>query len=86
MILKNYWEKAVSFKEYMEIAKQRLENPKNDAEKEFHEYYELGVHRMERTLKTFKIDEILEQNVLPLFWGTFCVFSFCLCNCDRHVL
>ena len=40
MILKNYWEKAVSFKEYMEIAKQRLENPKNDAEKEFHEYYE----------------------------------------------
>ena len=33
MILKNYWEKAVSFKEYMEIAKQRLENPKNDAEK-----------------------------------------------------
>lgn len=61
MILKNYWEKAVSFKEYMDIAKQRLENPKNDAEKEFHEYYELGVHRMERTLKTFKIDEILEQ-------------------------
>lgn len=61
MTLKKYWQKAIGFEEYLEIAKQRLENPKNEAEKEYQEYYELGIQRIERILKTFKINEVQEQ-------------------------
>ncbi|MBU8882701.1 thioredoxin family protein [Kaistella sp. DKR-2] len=51
--MKKYWDNAITFEEYMEVARQRAENPgENDGYKE---YYELGLQRMERTLKTFKI-------------------------------
>lgn len=57
MELKKYWDKAISFEEYMKVADQRLNAPKDAQEEEFKEYYELGLHRMERTLKTYKKDE-----------------------------
>lgn len=54
--MKNYWDKAISFEEYMNVAEQRFRNnpDKND---DHQEYYELGLQRMNRTLKTLKLDE-----------------------------
>lgn len=54
--LQNYWQKAISFDEYLKISEERAnDNPdKND---EHQEYYELGLQRMNRTLKTFKVDD-----------------------------
>ena len=60
--MKNYWDKAISFEEYMNVAEQRFSNnpDKND---DHQEYYELGLQRMNRTLKTFKLDENKLKNL-----------------------
>ena len=62
-MLKNYWDKALTLEEYLNVAKQRIEDPKDAQEREYKEYYELGLQRMERTLKTFKKDEELAQKL-----------------------
>ena len=51
----NYWQNAITFEEYMKIAEERFHNNPNPID-EFQEYYELGLHRMERTLKKYKVD------------------------------
>jgi hypothetical protein len=55
--MKNYWENAISFEEYVQIGRQRLENPSTEQEKEYKQYYELGLQRIDRTLKKFVADE-----------------------------
>jgi hypothetical protein len=55
--MKNYWDKAITFDEYVAIAKQRLENPSNQQEADYQQYYELGLQRIDRTLKKFVADE-----------------------------
>ena len=52
---KNYWQNAIHFDEYMKIADERFHNnpDKND---EHQEYYELGLQRLNRTIKTYKVD------------------------------
>lgn len=75
MNLKNYWDKAISFDEYMQIAEERVTNnpDKND---DHQEYYELGLQRMHRTLKTFKIDEAqLETLKAKNFQGKILIIS-----------
>lgn len=52
--MKKYWDKTITFKEYLEETKQRLENPKNDDDKQKAKYYELGLQRMDRSMKTYK--------------------------------
>ena len=53
--MKNYWQNAVTFDEYIRETERRIEvqNPEDD----HNEYYELGLQRMNRTLKTYKVDE-----------------------------
>ena len=53
--MKNYWQNAVTFDEYIKETERRIEaqNPEDD----HNEYYELGLQRMNRTLKTYKVDE-----------------------------
>ena len=53
--MKNYWQNSVIFDEYIKETEHRIEvqNPEDS----YNEYYELGLQRMNRTLKTFKIDE-----------------------------
>jgi hypothetical protein len=53
--MKKYWKNAISFDEYLKESERRIKNP--DETDEHNEYYELGLQRMNRTLKTFKIDE-----------------------------
>lgn len=55
--MKNYWDKAITFDEYVDIAKQRLENPSTPQEIEYQQYYELGLQRIDRTLKKYVSDE-----------------------------
>lgn len=55
--MQNYWDKAITFDEYLQIANQRLNNPDNAKDIEYKPYYELGIQRMDRTLKKFVIDE-----------------------------
>ena len=52
---KNYWENSISFDDYLKIAEERFHNnpDKND---EHQEYYELGLTRTNRTVKTYKVD------------------------------
>ena len=53
--MKTYYQNSVTFDEYIKEIERRIavQNP----EDEHNEYYELGLQRMNRTLKTFKIDE-----------------------------
>ncbi|ASK30568.1 thioredoxin family protein [Chryseobacterium sp. T16E-39] len=51
--MKDYWDKAISFEDYINIGKQRLENPDNQNDIDFKHYYELGLQRMDRTLKKY---------------------------------
>lgn len=52
--MNKYWQNALTFDEYLQLSEQRAAD---GAEKngEFQEYYELGLQRTQRTLKTFKI-------------------------------
>lgn len=72
--MKKYWGKSISFEAYMAVAKDRVENP---AEGDDHnEYYELGLQRMERTLKTFKVNaETLESLKSKKFGGKILIIS-----------
>jgi nicotinic acid phosphoribosyltransferase len=53
--MNKYWQNSITFDEYIKETERRIEvqNPEDD----HNEYYELGLQRMNRTLKTFKIDE-----------------------------
>ncbi len=55
--MENYWNSAISFDEYIQITNERLENPADQNEIEYKPYYELGLQRMNRTLKKLVIDE-----------------------------
>lgn len=55
--MENYWKKSISFEEYLEIGKHRLENPANEQEIDYKQYYELGLQRIDRTLKKYIPDE-----------------------------
>ncbi|ACU06757.1 Thioredoxin [Flavobacteriaceae bacterium 3519-10] len=72
--MKKYWQLALTFDEYMQESKRRVtDTPRTD---EYFEYYELGLHRMERTLKTFKIDEqMLETLKSKDFVGRILIIS-----------
>lgn len=57
MSLEQYWNKAVSFEEFLKDTEQKLNEPKTQEEADKKEYYELGLQRMQRALKTFKRNE-----------------------------
>ena len=72
--MEKYWENAITFDEYMQVAKQRAENPAEGDH--YKDYYELGLQRMERTLKTFKVNpEMLEKLKSKNFDGKVLIIS-----------
>ncbi|MBB4806368.1 hypothetical protein HNP38_001640 [Chryseobacterium defluvii] len=79
--MKNYWEKAITFEEYIEIAKQRLENPDNPKDIEYKQYYELGLQRIDRTLKKYSPDEDQTNELLSKnFDGKILIISEAWCG------
>ncbi|WP_312090371.1 thioredoxin family protein [Chryseobacterium sp.] len=79
--MKNYWEKAIYFDEYIKIGKSRLENPANQQEAEFKHYYELGLQRIDRTLKKYTPnEEQLAELVSKNFDGKIMIISEVWCG------
>lgn len=79
--MQNYWDKAITFDEYLQIANQRLNNPDNDKDIEYKPYYELGIQRMDRTLKKFVIDqEQLNELQSKNFDGKILIISEAWCG------
>lgn len=54
--MKDYWQKALTFEEYLKIAEERAQNNPNKTDP-YQAYYELGLNRMRRTLKKYQVDE-----------------------------
>ena len=72
--MENYWQKAITFEAYLEIAKQRIEKPEEDDD--YQQYYELGLQRMERTLKKFIVNpETLANFKTKNFGGKILIIS-----------
>ena len=79
--MKKYWDEAISFKEYLNIAHQRYNNPETDKDVEFKPYYELGIHRMERMLKKYtNDDEQLKLLEAKNFGGKILIISEAWCG------
>ena len=79
--MENYWDKAVSFEEYVQIGKQRLENPADQQEIDYKHYYELGLQRIDRTLKKYVADEEqLKQLEAKNFDGKILIISEVWCG------
>ncbi len=79
--MKNYWEKAITFDEYVAIGKQRLEYPGNEHDLEYKPYYELGLQRIERTLKKYLPDpEQLAELKVKQFTGKILIISEVWCG------
>ncbi len=79
--MKNYWDKGISFEEYLEIGKQRLENPATQQEIDYKQYYELGLQRIDRTLKKFiPNEEQLQELASKNFDGKILIISEVWCG------
>jgi hypothetical protein len=79
--MKNYWDQGISFEEYIRIGRERLENPSNQQETEYKQYYELGLQRMDRTLKKYIPDEEqLKELTSKNFDGKILVISEAWCG------
>ncbi|MEN4759044.1 thioredoxin family protein [Chryseobacterium sp. C39-AII1] len=79
--MKNYWDKGISFEEYIEIGKQRLENPATQQEIDYKQYYELGLQRIDRTLKKFiPNEEQLQELAAKNFDGKILIISEVWCG------
>lgn len=79
MNIENYWNNAISFEQYMSIAETRATTPDdNDA---YQDYYELGLQRMNRALKTFKANP-QQQELLKAknFRGKILIISEAWCG------
>lgn len=79
--MKNYWDKSISFEEYVEIGKQRIQNPESQKDIDYKHYYELGLQRMDRTLKKYIPDEAqLKELESKNFDGKILIISEAWCG------
>lgn len=79
--MKKYWDQAISFEEYLEIANQRLNHPTTDKDVEFKHYYELGIQRMDRMVKKYERDEEqLKKLQAKNFGGKILIISEAWCG------
>lgn len=56
MKIKKFWDEALSYEEYMKLGQDIADQPKTETEKAYAKYYELGIQRMNRMMKTYKPD------------------------------
>lgn len=79
--MENYWAQGISYEEYIQIAKERLENPSTQQEIDYKQYYELGLQRMDRTLKKYVPDEEqLKKLAAKNFDGKILIISEAWCG------
>lgn len=54
--MEKYWQNAHTLENYFKISEERVHNNPNKND-DFQQYYDLGLTRMNRALKTFKVDD-----------------------------
>lgn len=79
--MENYWAQGISFEDYIQTAKERLENPSNQQEIDYKQYYELGLQRIDRTVKKYVPDEEqLKELAAKNFDGKILIISEAWCG------
>jgi len=87
MDIKQYWENAVSYTEYLRDAGERLGNPKDTQEADYAEYYRLGIQRMNRmTEKYLPNSEQVETLAKKKFNGKILIISESWCGDASQVI
>lgn len=76
-----YWENTIDFETYISLTEERISNPSTEEDIAKKPYYELGLQRMNRTLKTFKADEVQCKNLESKnFRGSILIISEAWCG------
>ena len=87
MDIKQYWEKAVSYTEYLRDAGERLGNPKDTQEADYAEYYRLGIQRMNRMWEKYLPNsEQVETLAKKKFNGKILIISEAWCGDASQVI
>lgn len=87
MEISKFWDEAVSYNEYLKAAEERLGNPKTQQDKEFAEYYRLGIQRMNRMWEKYiPSEEQVEQLAQKKFSGKILIISEAWCGDASQVL
>ena len=87
MDIKQFWDNAVSYTEYLREAGERLGNPKDTQEAEYAEYYKLGIQRMNRMWEKYipnseQVATLADKN----FNGKILIISEAWCGDASQVL
>lgn len=87
MDIKSFWDKAVSYTEYLKEAGERLGNPRNQQDVDFAEYYKLGIQRMNRMSEKYIPNEKqVETFAQKKFNGKILIISEPWCGDASQVL
>lgn len=87
MEIKKFWDSAVSYQEYLRDAEERLNNPQSEQDKEFEEYYRLGIQRMTRMDDKYKPnEEQLDLLAKKNFEGKILIISEAWCGDASQVI
>lgn len=85
--MKKYWDEAVSYNDYLKQAGEILGNPRNEQDKEFAEYYRLGIQRMNRMYDKYipNADQV-EKLAQKKFGGKILIISEAWCGDASQVI
>ena len=87
MDIKQYWDNAVSYTEYLRDAGERLGNPKDTQEADYAEYYRLGIQRMNRMWEKYLPNsEQVETLAKKKFNGKILIISEAWCGDASQVI
>jgi len=87
MNVKQFWDEAVPYMEYLREAGERLGNPRNQQDAEFAEYYKLGIQRMNRMWEKYiPKEEQVEALAKKNFRGKILIISEAWCGDASQVI
>jgi len=87
MEIKKFWDNGVSYQDYLSNAAERLEHPQTDEDKDYEEYYKLGIQRMNRMNEKFHPNEQqLERLAQKKFDGKILIISEAWCGDASQVI
>ncbi|QIG89791.1 thioredoxin family protein [Chryseobacterium sp. POL2] len=87
MEIKKFWDNGVSYQDYLSNAAERLEHPQTDEDKDYEEYYKLGIQRMNRMNEKFHPNEQqLERLAQKKFDGKILIISEAWCGDASQVV
>lgn len=87
MTIKDYWDHAVSYNEYLRDAGEKLGNPKDSHEADYAEYYRLGIQRMNRMSEKYIPNaEQVETLAQKKFNGKILIISESWCGDASQVI